>query len=107
MAPLSTLDPSCCTKWKELPEERRTSAVWVTAHVLHHNLLRHRPPFTVDRLAQLAECSISEAQAVLDEAVSLGWFNRQEPTPARKARPGQLMGAPARPAYYLSPVKTK
>lgn len=106
MAPLSQM--ACtCTKWKNLPEERKTEPVWVVAHVLHHNLLRHRPPFTVDRLALLAECSVSEAQAVLDEAVRLEWFRRQEPSPSVKAKLDQLVAPPERRAYYLSPVKAK
>jgi hypothetical protein len=108
MAPLSTLDPKCCAKWKKVSEENQRSPIWVNAHILHHNFLRKRGvPFTADRLAALAECSLAEAQAVLDEAVSLEWFRRQEPVRARAAQGGELMGSPARPAYYISPVKPK
>lgn len=107
MAPLSQMDPECCPKWRKLPEEKKGSSVWVTAHVLHHNLLRHRPPFTESRLAQLAGCTKREARDVLTEAVRLEWFGIIPAVPATPAVEGELVGQRGAPAYYISPVKPK
>lgn len=108
MAPLSQMDPECCSKWKKLPDEKKGVPAWVTAHVLHHNLLRHRGvPFTESRLMDLAQCTRREARDVLTEAVRLEWFGIIPAVPETPPAEGQLTGQRGAPAYYISPVKPK
>ena len=83
-----------CAKWRKLSPEQQANPLWVMVHQLHHNVKVGRPPFTVNRLVELTDCSPREAKDVLDDAVQLKWFRHIPP-------------AEGQPGYYLNPAKPK
>lgn len=94
MAPALTRTSCQCAAWRKLSEDQQARPTWVVVHHLHHLVKDHRPPFTVNRVVELADCTEREAKAVLDEAVQLKWFMH-------------LPAAAGQPDYYLNPARPK
>jgi hypothetical protein len=94
MPPMLTASTCTCAKWRALTDEQRARPTWVIVHHLHHLVKDHRPPFTINRVIELADCSERDAQSVLDEATARKWFVYLPP-------------ADGAPGYYLSPTPPK
>lgn len=74
MAYLSTEIVCTCPKWRKLEADQKADRRWQMAHQLLHNVNVGRPPFTVRRMAELADCTPAQAKQVLDFAVAWRWF---------------------------------